>query len=72
MKILAIYPESASGISEIYQRIIFEMAKYATELRSMTQGRGTFEMHFERYEQVPGNVAQEIIAKYQSEQKEDN
>ena len=30
MKILAIYPESASGISEIYQRIIFEMAKYAT------------------------------------------
>ena len=44
-----------------------ELHKYATELRSMTQGRGTFEMEFARYEQVPPNVAQEIIAKYQAE-----
>jgi elongation factor G len=44
-----------------------EMFRYATELRSMTQGRGSFEMSFERYEQVPANVANEIIAKYQAE-----
>jgi elongation factor G len=44
-----------------------EMAKYATELRSMTQGRGSFEMSFERYELVPSNVANEIIAKHQAE-----
>ena len=49
-----------------------EMSRYATELRSMTQGRGTFEMNFERYEQVPGNVAQEIISKHQSTVQEEN
>ena len=48
-----------------------EMFRYATELRSMTQGRGSFEMFFERYEQVPGNVASEIIAKHQTEVGED-
>lgn len=48
-----------------------EMAKYATELRSMTQGRGSFEMEFDRYEQVPSNVAGEIIAKHQAEQEEE-
>jgi elongation factor G len=48
-----------------------EMAKYATELRSMTQGRGLFQMDFERYEQVPANIANEIIAKHQAEQEED-
>ncbi|MCP3967645.1 MAG: elongation factor G [Lentisphaerae bacterium] len=46
-----------------------EMAKYATELRSMTQGRGVFEMDFSRYEQVPTNVANEIINAHQIEQE---
>ena len=44
-----------------------EMRKYATELRSMTQGRGSFEMRPVRYEQVPGNIASEIIAAHQAE-----
>jgi len=48
-----------------------EMARYATELRSMTQGRGSFEMEFARYEQVPPNVANEIIAKHQAEVEKD-
>ncbi len=34
---------------------------YATALRSLTEGRATFTMEFDKYEQVPGNVAQEII-----------
>lgn len=38
-----------------------EMAKYATDLRSMTQARGSFTTSFERYEEVPGDVAQKII-----------
>ncbi len=38
-----------------------EMFGYATVLRSLTQGRGTFTMEFEHYEQVPDNIAQEII-----------
>jgi len=44
-----------------------EIRKYATELRSMTQGRGSFEMSFVRYEQVPPNVAGEVISAHQAE-----
>lgn len=38
-----------------------ELFKYATDLRSMTQARGTFTMKFERYEEVPSNVSAKII-----------
>jgi elongation factor G len=38
-----------------------EMFGYATELRSMTQGRATYTMQFERYEEVPGSIAEEIV-----------
>ncbi len=40
-----------------------EMFGYSTDLRSMTQGRGTYAMEFHHYEEVPTNVAKEIIAK---------
>ena len=40
-----------------------EMFGYTTDLRSMTQGRATYSMHFEQYEEAPRNVAEEIIAK---------
>jgi elongation factor G len=39
------------------------MFGYATDLRSNTQGRGTFSMEFDHYEQVPANVEKEIIEK---------
>jgi len=42
-----------------------EMFGYATDLRSRTQGRGAFTMHFGQYEEVPKNIAEEIIAKVQ-------
>jgi elongation factor G len=38
-----------------------EMFGYATDLRSSTQGRAQYTMQFERYEEVPGNIAEEII-----------
>jgi len=38
-----------------------EMFGYATELRSMTQGRATYTMQFERYQEVPSNIAEEIV-----------
>ncbi|NPA50428.1 MAG: elongation factor G [Epsilonproteobacteria bacterium] len=40
-----------------------EMFGYSTDLRSMTQGRATYTMEFDHYEEVPSNVAEEIIAK---------
>jgi len=42
-----------------------EMFGYSTELRSMTQGRATYTMHFYRYEEAPRSVREEIIAKVQ-------
>jgi elongation factor G len=38
-----------------------EMFSYATSLRSLTEGRGTFTMEFNHYQEVPNNIAQEII-----------
>jgi elongation factor G len=40
-----------------------EMFGYATEIRSRTQGRGSFTMHFSHYQQTPANVSEEVIAK---------
>jgi len=42
-----------------------EMFGYATDMRSRTQGRATFSMHFSRYEQAPQSVAEEIVARVQ-------
>jgi elongation factor G len=39
-----------------------EMFGYATDMRSATQGRASYTMQFERYEEVPSNVAEEIVA----------
>jgi elongation factor G len=43
-----------------------EMFGYATELRSMTQGRATYSMEFSKYVEVPTNLANELIAKSKS------
>ena len=44
-----------------------EMFGYATTLRSATQGRGTFSMHFDHYEEVPKTISEEIIKKNKGE-----
>ncbi len=48
-----------------------EMFKYATDLRSMTQARGSFTSEFVRYEDVPSNIAQKIIEQAKIEEDED-
>ncbi len=55
------------GTSQIIKALVplAEMFGYATELRSRTQGRGSFTMHFGRYEEVPGPIAEEIISRVQ-------
>jgi elongation factor G len=40
-----------------------EMFGYATDLRSLTQGRATYTMQFEAYEQAPKSVSEEVVAK---------
>ena len=40
-----------------------EMFGYATQLRSMTQGRATYTMQFDHYDQVPANLADELVAR---------
>ena len=49
-----------------------EMFKYATDLRSMTQARGSFTMEFVRYEEVPAQVAQKIIDSAKSDEDNDD
>ena len=42
-----------------------EVLRYATDLRSITQGRGSFEMQFHHYDEVPAHIAQKVIAEAQ-------
>lgn len=52
------------GLAKITANVpLAEMFGYATDIRSMTQGRGTFSMEFSKYDEVPRNVAETIIAK---------
>ncbi len=54
------------GLSKVQAKVpLAEMFGYATQLRSMTQGRGIFSMEFANYEEVPRNVAEAIISKNQ-------
>jgi elongation factor G len=55
-----------NGQSKVQSKVpLAEMFGYATQLRSMTQGRGIFSMEFSHYEEVPRNVAEAIISKNQ-------
>jgi len=42
-----------------------EMFGYATTLRSLTQGRANYSMHFTRYEEAPKNISEEVVASIQ-------
>ena len=52
----------AGGVSAVKAFVpLANMFGYATDLRSMTQGRGTFTMEFDHYEQLPANIAETIV-----------
>jgi elongation factor G len=58
--------EDRGGTQIISARVpLSDMFGYATDLRSRTQGRATYSMFFERYEQAPRNVSDEVIARVQ-------
>ncbi len=55
---------SEQGIAKVTAKVpLSTMFGYATDIRSMTQGRGIFTMEFSQYEEVPRSVAETIIAK---------
>jgi elongation factor G len=63
--------ESAKGMQVVKATVPQgEMYKYSTALRSMTQGRGSFEMEFSHYEDVPFETTQKIIAEAKKEKEE--
>jgi elongation factor G len=59
----------ARGNAQVVRSMVplSEMFGYATSLRSSTQGRGIFSMHFDHYEEVPKSISEEIIKKNKGE-----
>lgn len=60
--VFSMVPQSGAQIIKAMVPLA-EMFGYATDLRSLTQGRGTYVMQFERHSEVPKNIAQKIIEK---------
>ncbi len=54
------------------QAPLAEMQRYSTDLRSITQGRGIFDMTYDHYAPVPPNIAQAIISKHKAEARPDD
>jgi len=63
-RIAQMEPRGSSQIIQAYVPLS-EMFGYATQLRSLTQGRATYSMHFGQYEPVPQGLAEELIARAQ-------
>ncbi len=68
-RVLGMNPQD--GVNTIEAQVpLAEIQRYAIDLRSMTQGRGTFTMEFSRYEEVPAHIMQKVIAAKQAEKTE--
>jgi elongation factor G len=70
-RVLGMNPQRG-GWQEIEAEVpMAEMSSYAIDLRSMTQGRGSFDVEFARYEDTPANVQQKIIEEAKATAAED-
>ncbi|MBN1413561.1 MAG: elongation factor G [Bacteroidales bacterium] len=64
--------ESEMGFQKITAKVpLAEMGKYSTALSSLTGGRAIYSMKFLEYEQVPGNIQEELLKAYEAEQEEE-
>ncbi len=70
-RILGMNPLSGGHQEVVAEVPLVEIFKYATDLRSMTQARGVFKMTFERYDELPGNLAEKVIAAHKKEAEEE-
>jgi elongation factor G len=46
-----------------------EILRYAIDLKSMTQGRGSFSYEFDHYEEVPAHITQKVVAEHEAEKQ---
>ena len=65
-RVLGMTPEDGVNVIEA-QVPLAEILHYAIDLKSLTQGRGSFTMGFSHYEEVPPHLTQKIIAERQAE-----
>jgi elongation factor G len=65
---------NAEGRKQVIEALVplSEMFEYSKQLRSMSQGRGSFEMHFDHYERVPGEEQAKIVAASKPEEEEED
>ena len=68
-KILGMEPQLNGGQKLVAVAPQAELFDYSLGLRSMTQGRGTFDLQFEKYVEVPKAIAEKIMAEYQASQE---
>lgn len=69
-KILGMEPLADGGQKLLAEAPQAELFDYAIGLRAMTQGRGSFTMKFDKYEEVPAQLAQKIIEAHKAEEEE--
>jgi elongation factor G len=67
-KVLGMTPQDGNSIIEA-QAPLAEVLRYATDLRSITQGRGSYRVQFSHYEEVPAHVAQRIVEQARKERE---
>jgi elongation factor G len=65
-RIHGILPEGGFSVVEA-EVPLAEVQRYSSDLRSITQGRGSFEMQFDHYGEVPAHIAQKVIEEHQKE-----
>ncbi len=70
-RILGMNPVTGGNQEVVAEVPLAEVFKYATDLRSMTQARGLFKMTFERYDELPGNLAEKVIANAKKDTEEE-
>jgi elongation factor G len=71
-KILGSEPLTGGGQKVLAEAPQSELFDYAVTVRSMTQARGSFEMRFERYDPMPGHLADKIIAEHKKAEEDRN
>ena len=68
-RVMGMNPEGGTNVIEA-QVPLAEVQRYSIDLKSMTQGRATYLVEFDHYEEVPANITQKLVAQKQAEKVE--